>query len=191
MLHTGHAAHTVEIVHSAEAPEAFYQRVFPDRSTLAPSMWRLMSVGHLVEIDLARIGTRFDLGAVDLYLLGVLRSNVGQPLCAAELAEVLNVSQPAVSMRLSRLSGRKLIVRKRDPEDHRAFTIELTEEGKRISDLSVVAAVENSNIIRALRKLPTKDIAELTRIMVDVHAEMNRSILAGHPDRKTECSENA
>ena len=166
----------------AEAGMKFYTDAFPQvHMWEMATMWHLYTVGHIVALDLARISRRFGLSIGDVHLLSVVRIDDWRPIRSIDLAQTLNVSQAALSARIERLIRDGMLIKTRQANDQRAFTLELSEKGAKVADESVLAFSSDAELVRVLTKLGSDDLEALTRILGKVHDELDRSIVAGFP----------
>src|ERR1700730_13917785 len=103
------------------------------------ALWHTFNVGHILATDLDRICRRHGLSIADFNLLGALRIDRPQRLRPTDLAATLQVSQAALSARISRLQRDGLLIRAPTASDRRASRLHLTPAGMR-----VVEAVHSS-----------------------------------------------
>lgn len=130
---------------------------------------RLARVRSHLDAALAEVFAGFDLSPADFQVLVTLR-RVGAPyqLGQARLMEALNLTSGTISVRLTRLEHRDVVVRAPDPDDKRSFTVRLTQHGLDLFDritpihlhsedvlLSALTSREQTHLADLLRKLLT------------------------------------
>lgn len=96
--------------------------------------------------------------------LGVLRGRLGG-LRVGGLAQELAVTDATASDALSSLVAKSLVVKKSDPEEHRAVRAVLTREGRRVAE---EIAVWPDFLRPAVDDLPATDTAALLRVLVGI-----------------------
>jgi DNA-binding MarR family transcriptional regulator len=110
------------------------------------------------------------------------------PMSVSELAEHASLDKSQVSRVIAALSQRKLVVRKRNVEDGRGITLELTAEGRRVCEkllseaddrnsvfLDCLSAAEKKSLDAALEKLTVAG----KRLMA-LEQQINASVAKGH-----------
>ncbi|MEV4556263.1 MarR family transcriptional regulator [Kitasatospora sp. NPDC049285] len=122
--------------------------------------------GHL-DLALAEVFAGFDLTPADFQVLVHLR-RAGSPyqLGQARLMDSLGLTSGTVSVRLTRLEQRGVVVREPDPDDKRSYTVRLTDSGLQLFDriapehlasedrlLSALGPDEQAQLAALLRKL--------------------------------------
>jgi MarR family transcriptional regulator for hemolysin len=80
-----------------------------------------------------------------------------------ELARALRIEGPTLTRHLDGLEEEGLVVRKRDPSDRRAVSVELTEAG-RAKHAEMLQAVQSFNR-RLLDGFSTKEVGELRTLL--------------------------
>lgn len=73
---------------------------------------------------------------------------------------------PSISRVLNVLGRKKMIVRKMDPDDRRAFRIYLTKQGREIKDELI--SIVKKDLKKASRNLNESEIKELKRMLTQV-----------------------
>jgi DNA-binding MarR family transcriptional regulator len=141
------------------------------------ALWHSFNVGHMLAIDLDRICRAFGLGIADFNLLGALRIDRPEPLRATDLAVTLQVSNAALTTRITRLARMGLLVKSPSQSDRRAATLQLTAEGARIVEAIHFAMARESHFVRHFHQLPAEDRAALERIMGELHTQLDRYFL--------------
>src|ERR1700761_6156169 len=109
----------------------FYAALGLDVSYFA-ALWHTFNVWHILAIDLDRICREHGLSIADFNLLGALRIERPQHLRPTDLATTLQVTQAALSTRISRLERDGLLVRSQATDDRRATMLHLTREGEHL-----------------------------------------------------------
>lgn len=105
-----------------------------------------------------------DLHVNDVGLLSAL-SQTGE-WTVRRLAQTLAAPDSTVSSALDRLEGRSLVARSRSKSDRRVVRLELTSEGRALSDRLRAAQIENSR--EMLTQLLPQDRSELVRLITTV-----------------------
>jgi DNA-binding MarR family transcriptional regulator len=124
---------------------------------------------HAMDETLAQ----FDLSWGEWSLLTKLRwSGPPHRLSPGGLAKQLELSSGAMTNRLDRLERAGLVTRLPDPDDRRGILVELTQEGLRVWQESVVAQSEKEAIIAAA--LSEEEMDELNRLLRRVMIELER-----------------
>jgi DNA-binding MarR family transcriptional regulator len=151
----------------------FYAALGLDVSYFA-ALWHTFNVGHILATDLDRICRHHDLSIADFNLLGALRIDRPQHLRPTDLAATLQVTQAALSARISRLERTGFLVRSQTTGDRRASTLHLTPEGARIVDAVHLSVERNSQFVRQFNRLAEEDRLALARIMGELHTQLDR-----------------
>jgi DNA-binding MarR family transcriptional regulator len=163
----------------AEAGRAMYAEIAPDVDVShSATMWHLLSLGHLVAIDLDRIARRHGLSMADLLLLGGLRMEHPGSLRATDLARKLRVSNAVLTSRVARLEREGLLIRSPDPSDRRAFELTVSAEGVARVDAAIADISRDGQVARWHRRLAPEDGAAVARILGELHDLMDRDFLA-------------
>lgn len=128
---------------------------------------RLARVRSHMDAALTEVFAGFDLTPADFQVLVNLR-RAGAPyrLGQARLMDSLGLTSGTVSVRLTRLEQRGVVVRDPDPEDKRSYTVRLTDKGLQLFDriapdhlagedrlLSALTPDEQTQLAALLRKL--------------------------------------
>jgi DNA-binding MarR family transcriptional regulator len=79
------------------------------------------------------------------------------------LASLLHLDPGTISAALRRLEARKLISRKRDPDDHRRAFLRLTKKGQAL-DRGTPGTVENA-VEHLLTRVKTRDIRTAVHVL--------------------------
>ena len=161
----------------AELAEAvrFYATLGIDVSYFA-ALWHTFNVGHMLNTDLNRVCRAHGFSIADFNLLGALRIDRPQALRATDLAHTLQVSQGALTARVTRLTREGLIEKAAATDDRRAFCLSLSSEGRSRVDHVYVSLATESQFVRQVRRLPADDRAALARIMGRLHVELDRTV---------------
>lgn len=93
----------------------------------------------------------------------MLLSELGDGMRQRELAEEMGVEGPSLVRLLDCLESSRLVERREDPDDRRAKTLHLTDEGRAL--LVRVNAALNGVRRRILEGAPTQDIDACLRVM--------------------------
>ena len=143
--------------------------------------WHLFKLGHFITVDVDRIARRFGLSIADIHLLGTIRVNAAT-MRANDLAQTLDVSPAALSTRVHRLVEDGLLLRSPHPTDRRAHQLRLTERGAEIADRSTECLARDTKAVQAYARLSSEELAELTRLLGELHEAFDRLIVTGAPD---------
>jgi DNA-binding MarR family transcriptional regulator len=142
-----------------------------------PALWHTLSIGHLLTTDLDRICRKFDLSLADFNLLGALRIARFQKLRATDLAVTLQISNGALTARITKLVERGLLRKLPVARDRRAFRVELTADAASMVENIHTAIAKDSQFVREVNKLSEADRSALSRIMGNLHDELDRHFL--------------
>lgn len=102
-----------------------------------------------------------DLTALQWVPLLMLANQKGQT--AAELSRCLGVDTSTMTRMLDRLEAKSLLARKRSAEDRRVIFLELTEEGRALSERIPYVMAESLN--SHLRNFSRQELDELKRLL--------------------------
>jgi len=117
--------------------------------------------------------TAFDLSHGEWRVLTTLRwADPPHRRSPGDLARATELSTGAMTNRLDRLERAGLVRRTPDPDDRRGVQVELTDEGRRTWEQSVVAQAEKEAIIAAA--LSADEMDELNRLLRRVMIELER-----------------
>lgn len=139
------------------------------------AVWHTFNVGHILATDLDRVCRQHGLSIADFNLLGALRIERPQRLRPTDLAATLQVTQAALSARISRLERDGFLVRSPAAGDRRASMLHLTPEGARMVEAVHASVERNSQFVRQFNRLPEEDRLALGRIMGELHTQLNRA----------------
>jgi DNA-binding MarR family transcriptional regulator len=102
------------------------------RSTVVENVTALLNIWWSPRFQRDVVGERHrDLSTIEVRLLWTLGS-LG-PSRPSELADALTSGAPSVSKAAARLESSGLVTRRPSPDDHRSHLLELTKEGRRIT----------------------------------------------------------
>src|ERR1700730_2835513 len=121
------------------------------------ALWHTFNVGHILATDLDRICRRHGLSIADFNLLGALRIDRPQRLRPTDLASTLQVSQAALSARISRLECDGLLVRGPVTRDRRASMLHLTPIGASLVEAIHFSVERESQFVRIFNRLSEED----------------------------------
>lgn len=164
-------------VEQQEAVSAFYAKSNVDVSYFS-AIWHTFKVGHLMTNDLERICRLHDLSYADVDFLGAVRVDELAQQRATDLAQMLNVSDAVLSTRITKLEKKGLLVRIPRENDRRALELQLTPAGILASDAVLADIASRSNFVRCFRRLSADDQHALTRIMGELHNELDRDFIS-------------
>lgn len=164
-------------VEQQEAVSAFYAKSNVDVSYFS-AIWHTFKVGHLMTNNLERICRVHGLSYADVDFLGAVRVDELAQQRATDLAQMLNVSDAVLSTRIAKLEKKGLLARIPREHDRRAFALQLTAAGIAASDAVLVDVANHSSFVRCFRRLPEADQHALTRIMGELHNELDRDFIS-------------
>ncbi len=141
------------------------------------AMWHTLQVGQLLLAELNRIAATHGVNIADFFLLGALMIEGDAPLRASDLALALGVTNAALSGRVDRLAAADLLTREASASDRRAALLRITEAGADKVRAVGLALERDGTFAAQVRAMPEADRAALTRIMGDLHAQMERDFL--------------
>ncbi|HET8711266.1 MAG TPA: MarR family transcriptional regulator, partial [Spongiibacteraceae bacterium] len=95
-------------IEQQENASAFYAELGVDVSYY-PALWHTFKVGHLMTTDLDRICRSYGLSIADAHLMGAIRIEDSAQPRATDLAQLLNVTNAALSTRISKLENKGLL----------------------------------------------------------------------------------
>ncbi len=166
-------------IEEVKAARAFYAGLGQD-VTYFSALWHTFNVGHMLTTDLDRICRGYGLSIADFNLMGALRIDRPRPLRATDLAVTLQVSNAALTARITRLQRRGMLVKSPSQKDRRAFTLQLTPEGAGKVEAIHFAIARASCFVRHFHQLSREDRAALERIMGELHTQLDRYIAHAH-----------
>ncbi|HEY1573488.1 MAG TPA: MarR family transcriptional regulator [Pseudonocardiaceae bacterium] len=126
---------------------------------------RLARVRSQLDAALAEVFAGFDLSPADFQVLVTLR-RVGAPyqLGQARLMDALNLTSGTISVRLTRLEHRDVVVRAPDPDDKRSVTVRLTRHGLDLFDRIAPVHLHSEDVLlSALTSREQTHLADLLR----------------------------
>ena len=111
----------------------------------------------------AELLKRFDITPAQYNVLRILKgAGAGGRMCR-EISERMITRDPDITKLLDRLEARKLIERKRQPNDRRVIVACLTEEGKQL--VNKVIPIADADLKRFFTKLSPKELDTLNRLL--------------------------
>ncbi len=140
---------------------AQWARERPDLDTRALAVAaRVIRLERFLARGSARVLAEYDLNEGEFSVLTALR-RAGAPyrLTPTDLYRALLLSSGAMTNRIDRLEERGLVRREADPVDRRRTLVELTDEGRRITDDAVAAHAR-----AAMARFSALDEAERERL---------------------------
>jgi DNA-binding MarR family transcriptional regulator len=171
---------TDRAVMEVEAGKAFYQSLLPELKVgHFSAMWHSLIIAHLAKGNLEAIARMHGLGISDLFVLGTLRIDRGEPYHATDLADSLFLSNGAISGRINHLAEHGLLSRETDPDDHRAVKLSLTDTGMEIVKAAIQDIAQKSHFAKAFYRLPEDDQHRLGEILGRLHIDLHRSYPGG------------
>jgi len=141
------------------------------------ALWHTFNVGHILATDLDRICRHHGLSIADFNLLGALRIDRPQRLRPTDLAATLQVTQAALSARISRLERDGILVRSAATGDRRASMLHLTPKGMLMVEAVHLSIERDSQFVHQLYRLSEEDRMALARIMGELHTQLDREFL--------------
>ena len=158
---------------------AFYSDLGQDVGYFS-ALWHTFNVGHMLATDLDRICRQYDLSVADFNLMGALRIDRPTPLRATDLAVTLQVSNGALTARITKLADQGMLTKSPARGDRRAFTLELTAQGAAKVEAIHFAIAQDSHFVREVNRLSETDRAALERIMGELHSQLDRYFVHAH-----------
>lgn len=141
------------------------------------AIWHIFKVGQLMETDLNHVSGRHGISIADFHLLSALMMNDPAPMRATDLASALNVSNAALSGRVSRLAARGLLRCTESTADRRMKMLQYTVEGAEKVQLIGRDLEEVGRFVHHYRQLPEADREALERIIGQLHTMLDRDFL--------------
>lgn len=141
------------------------------------AIWHIFKVGQLMETDLNHVSGRHGISIADFHLLSALMMNDPAPMRATDLASALNVSNAALSVRVSRLVERGLLTCTESTTDRRMKMLQHTAEGAEKVQLIGRDLEEFGRFVHHYRQLPEADREELERIIGQLHTMLDRDFV--------------
>lgn len=118
----------------------------------------LRSARQIINKDLQSLGISSAEGNILLHLL-----TQGREMGQEQLVEQLDVSKPAISRTIASLEGKGFIIRQRDPDDKRAYRIQLTKRALEIGP--VIEQAYNHVFSMALQGISQDDLDYFMRLI--------------------------
>lgn len=155
------------------------QRPEADVSPMAV-IGRLSRASRLVERGMKAYFATEGIEPWEFDVLATLR-RVGPPftLSPKDLVATAMVGSPALTYRVDRLVGRKLVAREGDPVSRRRLLISLTPEGLALVDRVLDGHVANEH--RMLASLNASERDELSMLLRKLLVSLNDTVLPDHP----------
>jgi DNA-binding MarR family transcriptional regulator len=123
------------------------------------------------------------LSIAQIQLIQFIHYHYGSGCHMQEIAEGLNLSAPTVSVAIRRLESDGWLERKSDPDDKRAFIIQLTEKSEKA--ISKMMEIHYQAIKRFLAGLTSKEQEELLALLSRaIDSAESRSIQESIPGSK-------
>lgn len=141
------------------------------------AIWHIFKVGQLMETDLNHVSGRHGLSIADFHLLSALMMNDPAAMRATDMANALNVSNAALSGRVSRLSARGLLTCTESKTDRRMKMLQHTPEGAEKVHLIARDLQEVGRFVHRYRQLPEADREALERIICQLHTMLDRDFV--------------
>jgi DNA-binding MarR family transcriptional regulator len=128
--------------------------------------WKFMKVLHEIQetLSVRDVNLKYcnNLGTMECYLMQFFFKE-SRPINMNELAKVLNVSYSRVTRIIDNLVAKRLVIRVNSEEDRRKWFVELTEEGKYMSEITEKRLLDNQ--IQTLSKLPQNQIDDIYKAL--------------------------
>lgn len=141
------------------------------------SLWHIYKVAHLMEIDLNNISLRNGLSIADFHLLGAVMMSDPEPMTATDLANALNVSNAALSVRIGKLSRAGLLTCTASKADRRTKILQQTPAGAAKVRVIGVDLENAGRFAHHYQQLSDDDRAALDRIVGHLHSMLDRDFL--------------
>jgi DNA-binding MarR family transcriptional regulator len=97
-------------------------------------------------------------------------------LSAGKLASLLHLDPGTVSAALRRLEAKKLVARKRDPEDQRRVFLRLTKKGRAL-DRGTPGTVENA-VEHLLARVKSNEVSAAIHVLEQLTARLHKELRA-------------
>ena len=146
---------------------ADWKRQSPRRDeTIQGIRTRILQLGMLIARANEQIARGMGVTGPEMRVLFALR-RAGKPfqLRPTDLFESLLVPSSSMTRQLDRLEVLQLIRRLEDPNDGRGSLVELTAIGVEHADAALAAALEHSDVTRALRRLSAPERDSLHKLL--------------------------
>ena len=138
----------------------------PDLAILIASSYRVL-VDRLDE-DLRQAGLSEMRSAYGY----VIRALAQREMTATELAEVLDVSKQAASLKIKEMETRNLIERRRDPDDGRRQLLGLAPRGRQVAERAMASSLAlERELVREYGRPAVDSCREVLTGFVDRHGE--------------------
>lgn len=142
------------------------------------AIWHIYKISQLMTTDLNDLCGRHAVSLADFHVLSALMMVAPQPLRATDLANALNVSNAALSKRMNRLSGIKLLGCAPCPGDKRTKLLTITDAGQTIVQQIGRELEQEGRFAAHFRRLSVDDQGHLDRITSLLHSQLSRDFLA-------------
>ena len=132
-----------------------WQRQRPDLDpVLRQIRMMILSLGAYLLRDNDQIARKYGISGAEMRILFALRRS-GAPfaLRPTDLHKALLVPSATMTRQVDRLEAAEKVTRTSDPLDRRGYLVHLTKEGRRIADLALTEAVEDSLVSGIIMKL--------------------------------------
>lgn len=141
------------------------------------AIWHLYKIGQLMTTNLNDLCGQHGVSLPDFHLLCALMMESPQPQRATDLAEALNVSNAALSKRISRLGSMDLLRCEPSRDDKRTKLLTITEAGRNLAALVGKTLEDQGRFAAHYRRLSVEDQAHLDRIALELHTQLSRDFL--------------
>jgi len=145
------------------------------------AMRKLLTVSHLVMLDLERVAQRLGHSFADLHLLGTLGVDRGRAISATDLASILYVSTAALSSRIKRLEKDGLLERRRNAADHRSIDLFLTAKGEGLVDECIRGLASTARIAQLFGEMEPGNLRQFAAVLRDIHRVLKRDFVGAAP----------
>jgi DNA-binding MarR family transcriptional regulator len=122
--------------------------------------------GTLARTVDAELGSLHGISQNELLLLRALAAARNGTLRPSELARAISLTPSGVSRAVTPLEQRGMVERTSDPNDRRACTIALTDDGAALLGVSLVSAAEIAS--RLMRRLSVGQSRQLERLLGEI-----------------------
>jgi DNA-binding MarR family transcriptional regulator len=133
---------------------------------------RLWALNHALEMLSNSMAVRLGVTAQQRLVIRCLGKYPG--LSAGQLASLLHLDPGTISAALRRLETRKLVARKRDPDDHRRVFLSLTKKGCAL-DRGAPGTVENA-VEHLLAGAKHRDIRTTVHILEQLTVQLRKEL---------------
>ncbi|HEX2880427.1 MAG TPA: MarR family transcriptional regulator [Polyangiaceae bacterium] len=134
---------------------------------------RLWALNHALEMLSNNMASRLGVTAQQRLIIRCLGKHPGLP--AGQLASLLHLDPGTISAALRRLEAKKLVARRRDPNDHRRVFLRLTKKGQAL-DRGMPGTVENA-VEHVLAHSRRDHLHATSRVLEELTSRLSRELI--------------